>query len=352
MQYAVNGGALAQLTDAANTVSSTRAAAPAGVLLRRRASAAVTASFAGLYTTKRGAARPTTSWSRSPTPRSARSRAPPQVHEKYSFTTTADTAVPAGYTKNDGAAWTDATGIGWVTQASLATATHAPLNLTTNTRVRTRPAPVTALQNRLIHMQYGDVDGGDGTNGNKTAGAFERAVPNGWYQVNVSVGDQMGATAYDSQHTVNVEGVDRARPVPGDRGPRVRDRHRRRSRVTDGRLTIDAIGGTNTKLNYVEIDSTTAPVEPDVHAKVRFADEATAPPAGYLKDYGEAFGARTGADQGTGLTYGWAALATSSPSAWSATAATATRAPTPRPERPRCRPALMHMQLPDTPRRA
>ena len=130
-----------------------------------------------------------------------------QLHEKYSFTTSADAAVPAGYTKQDGSAWTIVTGIGWVTQESIATATHVPLNLSANTRVRTRPAPVTALQNRLIHMQYGDAEGGNGTNGIKTAGAFERAVPNGWYDVTVSVGDQMGGSGYDSQYTVNVEGT-------------------------------------------------------------------------------------------------------------------------------------------------
>ena len=161
-------------------------------------------------------------------------------------------------------------------------------------------------------MQYGDVDGGAGTNGNKTAGAFERTVPNGWYQVKVSVGDQMGATAYDSQHTVNVEGVTALNRFQATAAHEY-ETATVTARVTDGRLTIDAIGGTNTKLNYVEIDSTTAPVEPDVHRQVRFSDEASAPPAGYVKDFGEAYGARSGADQGTGLTYGWAAIATKQP---------------------------------------
>lgn len=311
VQYAVNGAALTQLTDAANTVSSTALPIPQA-LFAGAALGGGTASFAGLYATKRTAAAsdsvvvPFSDFA----VRAIASVA--QVHEKYSFTTTADAAVPAGYTKNNGAAWTDGSGIGWVSQASLAEPVHTPLDLTTNTRVRTRPAPVTDLQNRMIHLQYGDVDGGTGTNGNKTAGAFERAVPDGWYRVKVSVGDQMGATAYDSQHSVNVEGVAALTRFQATAAHEY-ETATVTARVTDGRLTIDAIGGTNTKLNYLEIDSTTAPAEPDLHAKVRFADEASAPPAGYLKDFGQAYGARTGADQGTDQTYGWRAIATDQP---------------------------------------
>ncbi len=312
VKYTVNGGALTQLTDAANTVNSSALPIPQKIFSGVSLSGAGAASFAGLYTTKRGAAAtdnvvvPFGDFNVHAIASAA------DLHEKYSFTTTADTAVPAGYTKNNGAAWTDASGIGWVTQASLAGATHTPLDLTTNTRVRTRPAPVTALQNRMIHLQYGDVDGGTGTSGNKTAGAFERAVPNGWYQVTVSVGDQMGATAYDSQHTVNIEGVNAINRFQATAAQEYATATVT-AQVTDGRLTMDAIGGTNTKVNYLEIDSTTAPVESDLHQKVRFADEATAPPAGYLKDFGQAYGARVGTDQGTGQTYGWESIATKLP---------------------------------------
>ncbi|KAA1425031.1 choice-of-anchor D domain-containing protein [Mumia zhuanghuii] len=236
---------------------------------------------------------------------------PVLVDEKYSFTTTADSAVPAGWTKNNGAAWTDASGIGWVSQASLATATHEPLDLTKNTRVRTR-ATVTALQNRLVHMQYGDVPNGNPANGNIVPGAFERALPDGWYSVSVSVGDQMGATAYDSLHTIRAEGVT---VVGGFQATAAKEYEVATGvvHVTDGRLTIDAIGGTNTKMNHLSIVSTEAPSEPDVHRAVRFADEASAPPAGYLKDFGEAYGLRSGSDQGTGLAYGWMRLGTVDP---------------------------------------
>ncbi|QMW66608.1 choice-of-anchor D domain-containing protein [Mumia sp. ZJ1417] len=273
---------------------------------------------------------------------------PVEVDQKYVFTTAADNAVPAGWTKNSGAAWTDASGLGWVTQASLAATTHEPLDLTKNGRLRTRPAPVTALQNRLIHLQYGDVASANPANGNLVAGAFERAVPDGWYEVAVSVGDQMGSTAYDSLHTIRAEGVT---VVGGFQATAAKEYEAATSvvHVTDGRLTIDAIGGTNTKMNHLAIVSADAPTEPDVHRAVRFADEASAPPAGYLKDFGEAYGLRTGADQGAGLAYGWRRLGTVEPQSIVGNGrnrldGTAGGAPV---GTPQLRAGTIHMQLPE-----
>ena len=156
----------------------------------------------------------------------------------------------------------------------------------------------------------------------------------------------MGATAYDSQHTVNVEGVTALNRFQAT-AAREYETATVTARVTDGRLTIDAIGGTNTKLNYVEIDSTTAPVEPDVHAKVRFADEASAPPAGYVKDFGEAYGARSGTDQGTGLTYGWSAIATKQPVSLVGNGRNRNTGASPPAGVSALQAGLMHMQLPD-----
>ncbi|WP_141015148.1 putative Ig domain-containing protein [Nocardioides sambongensis] len=338
LAYSVDGGALTPLVDPANTVNSTTLPLPQdlfdGVALED-----ATSSFAGLYSTKRNAAASDNVVVSFADFAVRGIETAPELHEKYSFTTAADTAVPAGYTRNTGAAWTDAAGIGWVTQASLATGTHVPVDLTSNTRVRTR-AGVSALQNRLIHLQYGDVDGGAGTNGNKTPGAFEREVPDGWYAVTVSVGDQMGSTAYDSQYTVNVEGV-----TAIDRFQATAANEYRTATVvvpvSDGRLTVDAVGGFNTKINYLEIDSATEPTEPDVHRQVRFADEATAPPAGYLKDYGQAYGDRSGADQGSGLAYGWRSIASGQPVSLVGNGRLRATAGV-----PALRAGLVHMQLP------
>ncbi|WP_036196277.1 malectin domain-containing carbohydrate-binding protein [Nocardioides aequoreus] len=328
--------------------------------------------------------------------------------------------VLTGFTKDIGSAFSLATGRGWVTQASLASQTHTPLNLTANTRLRTRTT-VSAEQNRVIHMQYGDIVPTPTTNGDLTPGAWEHVVDNGRYEVEVSAGDQPGAAktgcaapCYDSLHVVRAEGVSvlpafqATAATEYKTGTAVVD-------VTDGRLTLDAIGGNNTKINWVKITSagplapdTTAPgaatgllasagsttvslswsapsdtdvagyhvyraagstvvpsaatristslvtgtsfadsglangtqysyavqavdnagnVGPasgvasatpsagatDVTLKVDFGTATTTPASGYLLDYGQAFGARTGANQGTGLSFGWVSPDTSTP---------------------------------------
>jgi hypothetical protein len=73
--------------------------------------------------------------------------------------------------------------------------------------------------------------------------------------------------------------------------------------VSDGRLTLDAIGGHNTKLNYVDVGWVT--VDPSFALKVNFSDAATAPPAGYVRDSGDAFSATRG--------YGWVDLGEGTP---------------------------------------
>jgi glucose/arabinose dehydrogenase len=56
-----------------------------------------------------------------------------------------------------------------------------------------------------------------------------------------------------------------------------------------------------------------AAAEPTFTARIDFGDQATAPVAGYLSDYGQAFGARTGPNQGSGLQYGWVSPGTTTP---------------------------------------
>jgi hypothetical protein len=163
-------------------------------------------------------------------------------------------AVPAGYTADTGLAFDTARGSGWVRQDSLS-GTRVPLNLTANTRNRAR-AGIDARLNTLIHLQYGDVGGSSGV---LTAGAYEYVVPNGDYQVLVSAGDQ---PAYDSSHTVRVEGVTAIAGFVSTAAAEFRQATVTVP-VTDGRLTVDAVGGTNTKLNYLEIGRvTTTPAAP------------------------------------------------------------------------------------------
>ena len=112
-----------------------------------------------------------------------------------------------------------------------------------------------------IHMQHPSTP---------PTGYWEIAVPNGTYNVTVAVGDA-DAGQDPEVHRINAEGVTIANNFTPS-GPRGSDsRHTTGSEtvtVTDGRLTLDyAGGGINTKLNYVEIETSDGPVdtsEPEV----------------------------------------------------------------------------------------
>ncbi|GAA2595281.1 hypothetical protein GCM10010435_87880 [Winogradskya consettensis] len=218
------------------------------------------------------------------TPASQAAAAEPAPLARVNFQP-ATSAVPAGYTADSGAAFTAARGSGWVVQGS-----QTPLDLSRNTRDRAR-AGIDARLNTLIHLQYGDVGG---TSGVLTAGAWEYVLPNGLYRVTVSVGDQ---PAYDSSHAVRVEGYPAVMGFVGSATTEFRTATVTVP-VSDGRLTVDAVGGTNTKLNYLEIS-------PAYALKVNFSDPATAPPAGYVRDAGDPYTDPRG--------YGWVAAGTSAP---------------------------------------
>jgi N-acetylneuraminic acid mutarotase/fibronectin type 3 domain-containing protein len=320
----------------------------------------------------------------------------------------AGAAVPTGYTVDSGAAYSDARGYGWVTQASLSSATHTPVDLTPNTRDR-NVEPDQRLDT-LIHMQYPS----SSTNATavKTPAAWEYALTNGSYNVTVAVGDGLAGTDPEN-YVLHVEGVAAISSfVPsGPNGSATRHAVTTVAvTVADGKLTIDAIGGTNTKLDYVDIASgstdtsppappanvTASPgdgqvtvnwsanTEPDlagyniyratsssvplssplnggsllkatsfgdsgvvngttyyyvvqavdssgnkassssvsatpagsgtgVVIKVNFQNDTAPVPTGYLRDFGEPYGARSGANQGTGLTFGWVTPGTTTP---------------------------------------
>ena len=317
--------------------------------------------------------------------------------------------VPSGYVRDFGEGYGPRTGAsqgtgwqyGWVTPG-----TATPLSLVGNGRDRNR-AGIDQRLDTLMHMQANDIPGAFA--GVKAAGAWEVAVENGSYQVVVSVGDAPGGGGlYDSDHTINAEGV---KLIDRFKGTAAQEFKQATGTVTvsDGRLTIDAVGGTNSKINYLHVvtsgGDTTPPAvptsvsaspgnaqatiswnanaEPDlagyniyrgtalpvatttplngatllsinsfvntgltngttyhyvveavdftgnraaaapvsvtpvaettIDLKVNFQSETAAVPPGYLRDFGEAYGPRTGADQGSGRTYGWVTPETTTP---------------------------------------
>nr|KEP24598.1 hypothetical protein DA06_02550 [Georgenia sp. SUBG003] len=167
---------------------------------------------------------------------------------------TAAATTPDGYTADTGAAYSDGAGSGWRSDA-----TGAPLDLSTLTRLRTGTG-VTSDQRlaTIIHMQHSSMS---------VDGEWEYDLPNGSYTVVAAVGDtgSAGGGGYDSVHAVNAEGVAVVSPF-NPSSAREYDEGVATVEVTDGSLTIDAVGGSNTKLAYVgiyaEADAPVAPAAP------------------------------------------------------------------------------------------
>jgi hypothetical protein len=212
------------------------------------------------------------------------SEAPPDEPFEVSVNFQSETApVPAGYLRDFGEAYdvrtADDQGAGTFTYGWLNANTLAPLSLVGNGRDRDR-TDVTIPQtiDTIIHMQYGDIP--DGTNGIDTPGTWQIAVPDGSYEVTLSVGDEAGGTGYDSLHAINIEDVAAIGAFQGS----ATQEYQEVSVVVgvlDGAMTIDANGGTNTKINFVDIERiATAPfvtdVNPDNRASDVFLDESVA----------------------------------------------------------------------------
>ena len=125
------------------------------------------------------------------------------------------------------------------------------LDLTKNGRRRSSPSDI--LLATLMHMQANNITTFSGT---KIEGIWEARIANGKYDVTVSVGDD---TQIDSKHSINVEGISAISAFAPTSTQKFKSATVTVS-VSDGYLTIDAIGGTNTKINTVTIQ----PAKPSV----------------------------------------------------------------------------------------
>lgn len=167
---------------------------------------------------------------------------------------------PTGYLADTGAAYGNrgnGFSYGWVTEASVADGTA------NGTIASAQPANAhwykdtvsgaSSLQKTYAHFEYP----GAGAAG---ARAWEMALENGTYQVTMSVGDTAGA--FDSNYIINLEGVNvlpewtPANPINGSQnGGGFRSTLVTAVvTVTDGRLTMDSIGGVNTEIQYLEVE--------------------------------------------------------------------------------------------------
>ncbi|MEO3407299.1 Ig-like domain-containing protein [Mucilaginibacter sp. CAU 1740] len=125
------------------------------------------------------------------------------------------------------------------------------IDITGNGRNRNNPEDV--LLATLIHMQANNISGS--FNGLKVESFWEIKVPNGIYDVTASVGDGYVGAAPEF-HSLNIEGVNvinRFVPVGAEGSIGRFKAVTSRVTVSDEKLTITADGGTNTKINYVNI---------------------------------------------------------------------------------------------------
>ncbi|MDQ3858089.1 MAG: choice-of-anchor D domain-containing protein, partial [Actinomycetota bacterium] len=140
---------------------------------------------------------------------------------------------------------------GWVVPGS-----STPLNLVGNGR--DRDAVADQRLDTFVHMQANTLS--NAFSGVKAEGAWEISVPNGSYAVSVTVGD---ASFTNSVHRINIENqlaLFAFKPTATKKFASAT----RTVNVADGRLTIDALGGTNTKIDYAEIASARAGSNPYV----------------------------------------------------------------------------------------
>ena len=167
----------------------------------------------------------------------AATAAPTSAHVNFQ---PAAAPIPAGYTADSGGAFNGSAG--WQTTAG------TPLDMTANTRDRNSSASASQLYDTFIHLQ---APSGSGTT---TPGVWQTALNNGTYNVTVAVGEP-SATNSVNQITAEPGGpnsvviINQFQPTTAARWSTAT----RQVTVADGFLTLSPAGGTNTKLDFVDV---------------------------------------------------------------------------------------------------
>lgn len=157
---------------------------------------------------------------------------------RYNFQPAAS-AVPSGFTADIGLPYSVATGFGWWDDIG-----GVAVNNTANARQNPVPAPPDNWipQENLTynHMQRA-----------LTQYSWIRDLPNGFYDVTVSVGDTVFTNS--NPHLINIEGQNVITFFPVGGPPTRIFTTVARVYVGDGQMNVDAIGGDNTKIDYIII---------------------------------------------------------------------------------------------------
>ena len=177
---------------------------------------------------------------------------PPSLRHAINFSDAA-TAAPSGWEIDSGSPYgLRANGLtyGWLDATTL-----APVDLSAYGRNRSPVPDTDVLHETLMHMEHPSASAPEGI--------WEIDLPNGDYRVLVQVGDNSTEGVSGTRHIVRAEGVtaiDFPQPTGGfgtRNGTTI-------VTVTDGTLTLDSVGGSNTKILLVTIESDDGLVTPAV----------------------------------------------------------------------------------------
>ncbi|TFF39837.1 malectin domain-containing carbohydrate-binding protein [Mucilaginibacter psychrotolerans] len=163
---------------------------------------------------------------------------PPTQNVNINFQTSS-TNTPAGYLADTGLPYDATRKFGWINPN-----TKQPVDLQANMRLRTGTGDIKQLS--LVQMQA--------TTSPQVPGNWEYAVTNGTYRVTISAGD---FSYFDSNNQINIEGL----PTIADFSQTSGTKFKTATavvQVSDGKLTVDANGGVNSKLNYITFAPVTA----------------------------------------------------------------------------------------------
>lgn len=155
------------------------------------------------------------------------------------------TTPPSGYTADFGQAYEASRGFGWTDNAGTA---FGRVGLG-------RERNVAGLDKTLATLMHMALPTNSSTQGTRVPGRWRADVANGSYQVTVGAGDPL---YNDSRHVINVEGLTAIDFTPTDTQRNLTQTVM--VEVADGKIDIDSTGGTNTKIDFVEIRSTTIDV--------------------------------------------------------------------------------------------
>ena len=167
---------------------------------------------------------------------------PTSFHVNFGAQTTK--AYP-GYTLDYGVAFSTAAGSGWENPID-----SSPLSLVGNGRERNLAASPDKRYDTMIQMQQSSATSG----GTTTPGQWEHLLANGDYLVTVAVGDASATNSVDritiEPGTVNaVVLINNFQPVTGTFFRTATAR----VTVSDGKLTFNASGGSNTKVDFIDV---------------------------------------------------------------------------------------------------